>query len=409
MIDFTEVRLKGGTGATYGSHMNYRWGAVALVAAACGTGCGSSKGKPPPEQTSGSDAQVAVAIDASPSALPTFDQIVSTATTPSQIAAMVPVDPGQLAWLMFLYVNWPATPGKRGVPDPSLPLGATPTVFETWKEVHEVYLMGGAAPQPWDDGGPSGPPTLSLTEIDGTTLKDVNGNPITYTVAMNQGTFDYLVSRTLYAWTGQAALRAAGAAPVAFPTTAMEIKASWKILGPKDDASHFLVAQAILPPANTNVTVGLTGLHVTSKAMPQWVWMTFEQVENPTTTGVQPKFTIDPAIVQTNDKYRRLLAGTPYAYYQANGVQTAFVTSGGQPTLLANTQIETTFQTSSSCITCHALASVSTGKQPRLDFFQLKAGNLSGFTGNPPTSPFGPGPDQFSALDAVWSMREAKR
>jgi hypothetical protein len=157
------------------------------------------------------------------------------------------------------------------------------------------------------------------------------------------------------------------------------------------------------------VTVGLTGLHVTSKAMPQWVWITFEQVENPTTTGVQPKFTIDPAIVQTNDKYRRLLAGTPYAYYQANGVQTAFVTSGGQATLLANTQIETSFQTSSSCITCHALASVSTGKQPRLDFFQLKAGNLSGFTGNPPTSPFGPGKDQFSALDAVWSMREAKQ
>jgi hypothetical protein len=181
---------------------------------------------------------VAVAIDASASALPTFEQIVSTATTPSQIAAMVPVDPGQLAWLMFLYVNWPATPGTRGVPDPTQKLGATPTVFETWKEVHEVYLMGGAAPQPWDDGGPSGPPTLSLTEIDGTTLKDVNGNPITYTVAMNQGTFDYLVSRTLYAWTGQAALRQAGAAPVAFPPTAMEIKASWKILGPKDDASH---------------------------------------------------------------------------------------------------------------------------------------------------------------------------
>ena len=91
-----------------------------------------------------------------------------------------------------------------------------------------------------------------------------------------------------------------------------------------------------------------------------------------------------------------------------NGVQTEF-TAGGQPTLLANTQIETRFQKSSSCMTCHALASVSTGPKPRLDFFTMKAGNLAGPTGQPPTAPFGPAPDQFSALDFVWSMREAQR
>jgi hypothetical protein len=90
------------------------------------------------------------------------------------------------------------------------------------------------------------------------------------------------------------------------------------------------------------------------------------------------------------------------------GVQTQF-TDGGAPTLLANTQIETKFQKSSSCISCHALASVSTGAKPRLDFFAMKAGNLVGPTGVPPTAPFGPAQDQFSALDFVWSMREAKR
>lgn len=392
--------------------MQMRWGAVALNVVLCAA-CGSSKGKPP-EPSGGSDAAAGGSVDATAAGftLPTFDQIVSTATTPTQIAALVPRDPGQLAWLMFLYVNWPATPGQRGVPDPNAKLGATPTVFQTWKEVHEVYLAGGAAPLPWDDHGPTGPPTLSLTEIDGTTLDDVNGNPITYTVAMNQGTFDYIVSRALYGWNGQAALRSTGAAPAAFPPSAMEVKASWKILDPiadKDRMDHYLVAEAIMPPAGTKVAVGLTALHITSKALPGWVWITFEQIENPTTTAVEYKLPIDPAIATTNNAFQKALAGTPYAYYRTNGVQTTFTTVEGAATLLANTQIETKFQTSSSCMTCHALASVSTGKQARLDFFQLKAGNLSGFTGAPPTTPFGPGPDQYSALDFVWSLREAKR
>jgi len=143
-----------------------------------------------------------------------------------------PAHRGKPAGFLFGYLALPAVPGQRGVPDPSGVPGTSPTVWQTWKEVHEVYLAGGAAPPPWKDGGPSGPPTLSLTEIDGTTLTDVNGNPITYTVLMNQGTFEYLVTRALYGWNGQAALRSVGAAPVVFPTSAMEVKASWKILDP---------------------------------------------------------------------------------------------------------------------------------------------------------------------------------
>jgi len=347
--------------------------------------------------------------------VPPFAEIVRVATTPTEIARLAASDPGRLAWLIFLYVNWPATAGKRGVPDPAGALGATPTVWQTWKEVHEVFLPGGATPRPWNDGGPSGPPTLSLGQIDGTTLVDRNGNPITYTVAMNQGTFDYLVSRALFGWIGQAALRAAGAAPVAFPVSAIEVKASWTVLDPIADKGrfdHYLTAQALLPQggdgAAVKVTVGLTGLHVISKALPSWVWMTFEQIENAATTGAQPRFTIDAAVAQANRDFQQGLAGTPLAYYQANGVQTES-TRGGKPTLLANTQIETKFQTSSSCLTCHALASVSTGATPRLDFFQIKAGNLVGPTGAPPTAPFGPGPNQFSPLDFVWSMREARR
>lgn len=369
-------------------------------------GCGGETGTPPPTQNPPTPPA---------SALPSLAALTAVATDPAVIAKDVATDPATLAWQLFLYLNWQATPGRRGVPDPKGGLGMTPTVWQTWKEVHEVYLAGGAAPLPWADGGPKGPPTLSLTEIDGTTLVDVNGNPITYTVAMNQGVFDYLVSRQLYGWNGQAALRGVGAAPVQFPASGMEIKASWKILDPiadKDRFGRYITSQAWLPPddggAPVKVSVGLTGLHVTSKALPNWIWMSFEQVENPVTTGVQPLLPMDPAVAAVNKQMQAALGTNVLASYQLMGVQTAF-TAAGAPTLLANTQIETKFQKSSSCISCHARASVSTGPVRRLDFFVIEAGNLVGPTGDPPTKPFGPGPDQFSALDFVWSMREAQQ
>jgi hypothetical protein len=318
-----------------------------------------------------------------------------------------------MAWDVFLYLGWPAKGGERGVPDPSQSLGATPAVWQTWKESQETYLTGGVAPPPWDDGGPQGPATAALTMIDGTTLQDVDGNPITYSVRLNQSTFDYILSRQLYGWTGQAALRQPGATPVAFPAAAMEVKAAWKILDPvkdRDRMNHYLVAQVRMAgqAGPTTLTVGLTGLHIMSKALPNWVWITFEQVENPTTTGARLLLPIDPAVAEVNAQFQAAVAGTPYAYYQLNGVQTEY-TAGDTATLLANTQIETSFQTSSSCITCHARASVSAGATARLPLFSLAGGDLAGYIGAPDLTPFGPGKDQYSALDFVWSMREAKQ
>jgi hypothetical protein len=379
------------------------------------TGCKDKKTEPPPPPPVAHDA-AAPPLDASSPDLATLEAL---AGDPAAIAKLAQSNPALLAWDLFLFLNWQALPGQRGVPDPAGAVGVSPVVFQTWKEVHEVYLAGGARPPPWNDGGPAGPPTLQLTEIDGTTLDDVNGNPITYTILMNQGVFDTILQRALYGWNGQAALRASPAPPaVQFPATGMEVKAAWKILDPiadKDRLTHYITQQALLPQdgggAPTKVTVGLTGLHVISKATPNWIWMTFEQIENPTTTGVQLLLPIDATTAAINKAMQTQLAGTPLAYYQLNGVQTAFTsgTNNGQPTLLTNTQIETKFQKTSSCMSCHARASVSTGAQPRLDFFIMQAGNLVGPTGDPPTAPFGPAPNQFSALDYVWSMREAQR
>ena len=388
---------------------------VLVVAAACKRH-GGDHGQPPPPPAARDAPAAAPADAASPGqAAPTLAELTALFGDDAKATATLQADPATFAWLLFAYLDWPATPGERGAPNPAGHLGAdAPVVWQTWKEVHETYLAGGAKPPPWKDGGPKGPPTLSTSEIDGKTLTDVAGNPVTYTVLLNQGTFDYLLGRDLYAMAGQVALRKAGVAPVAFPPSAMEIKASWRILDPvkdKDRMGHYLVAKALLPQQGGappfTVTVGLTGLHITSKLVPQWAWITFEQVDNAETTGVTAKLPIDPAAQAANEKFQQALAGTPLASYRLMGVQTAF-TDAGKPTLLANTQIETYFQTSSSCITCHALASIGPSSKPRFELFHLVAGNLEGYTGDPPAAPFGPGPEQYVKLDFVWSMREAK-
>lgn len=321
------------------------------VCAACkgstsgGGGLGTGSGPSPVVVT-----DAAAGPDSGRASGPTLASLAAVAENPDAIAALVATDPATLAWDLFLYLDWPATPGVRGVPDPSRGLGATPVVWQTWKEVHETYTSP-AAPRHrrGRTAARAGPrprrsPRLMAPRSRGRERTETH---FTYTVLLNQGTFEYLVSRTLYAYTGQAALRAPGAAPVQFPTSAMEVKASWKILDPiadKDCLDYYVVGQLLLPQdggggAPTKVTVGLTGLHITSKALPNWIWITFEQIENPITTGVKPLVPIDPAVATVNAQMQAALAGTPLAYYQLMGVQTEY-TASGQPTLLANTQID---------------------------------------------------------------------
>ena len=323
--------------------------------------------------------------------------------------AKASADPTGFAWDLFVYVNWPALTGQRGVPDASQPFGAdAPVVWATWKIVDDVYLAGGAKPDGWASGDPNAVPTLTDLQIDGTVLKDRLGNPVVYEERMNQGAFEYITSRTLYSFAGQTAARSSTAPPVAFPEPSMEIKASWRVLdaeADKDVIGHYLTKR-VRYKGNV-LFVGLTGLHVTSKALPSWFWATFEQVDDARTTNASLVLPIAPEVAASNDAMHTAFAGTRWQYYSLDGTQTAFVDSAQAPTLLANSQIETGFQRSSSCITCHALASIGPSSNPRFNFFQLKPGGMAGFVGAPPTAPFSAG-GEFRTLDAVWSLRRAQ-
>jgi hypothetical protein len=66
---------------------------------------------------------------------------------------------------------------------------------------------------------------------------------------------------------------------------ATELKFAWKIIAGADRADRFFTMKAHLPDERGSwgeVTVGLVGMHIShkSRSSPQWIWATFEQVDN---------------------------------------------------------------------------------------------------------------------------------
>ena len=360
---------------------------------------------------------------------------------PTQAAAV------KFAWLSFIALNWPALPNARGVPDTSRQIGAPgAVVWQTWKLPEEVFLDNGARPADWntyagalpsicksDAGLEAQPGDLVLSqlskvtsdtngnnsleladEVVGGSLTDQHGNLARYEIRFNKTQFDSIVQNGFYNVQGQ------NAAPVIqFPAGVMEIKASWRQFTAADTPeirSRFLQRQAwIYTPASPSqpascfsAAVGLTGLHITQKTptRPQWVWATFEQVDNvppfngtpppgrklpysfndpgcpvtkcppnqstedgrspSTPTQVTRTVNIGVAAQTANAQWQAALAQTPFRYYQLVDVQwpqTPTLRPVGNPTpgLLANTTMET-YVEDSSCIHCHYTARTQSGK-----------------------------------------------
>ena len=327
--------------------------------------------------------------------------------SPRKASAKAMSDPLAFAWLLFVNLDWPAATDVRGMPDPAKPFGAPgPVVWQTWKTSQNLYVPRGQTPLAWNQGPLYQPPALQSGMIDGKVLTDHNGNPVMYEVRESEDTFNYILQRNLYTQAGQLKLLPGGL-PVTFPEPAMEIKASWRFLGKGDDPSHYLTAT--VQYQGVERVLGLNGLHITSKVLPQWLWCTFEQIENPQTTPIKLKLPIAADVQKLNGEMQAALKGKKWAYYRLDGVQTGYNNDpyaancivNSKDSCLANSQIETYFQGSSSCITCHSLASIGAdGKRHSL--WSYRGGNQQGYMGSPP--PMKP----YVPLDFVWSMREAQ-
>jgi hypothetical protein len=224
------------------------------------------------------------------------------------------------SWNSFIAANWP--PGADGNGDPhkqpgAAPSGDNPTVWEGWISTANVFLPGGKTPA-WN-ATPEIPavckasykPGMRIVRQVGKTpgiltdtiqpfktgpLIDQNGNYARFDIVINRPMFDYILSNGLYSKQGQKAFTGT----VKFPcgsqgdaVGAVMIKAAWKILSdPAKERAHFHSAEVLIyTPASTSPhiaetcrpgTVGLVGLHIAHKTndAAQWVWSTFEHVDN---------------------------------------------------------------------------------------------------------------------------------
>lgn len=339
------------------------------------------------------------------------------------------------AWQTFIALNWTAAAGNRGVPDCRKALGsAGATVWQSYRTIESIFLPGARDPGPWN--APMSPVTLSqsaktskvvMASAMGTVLQpvggwliDQNGNPTFYEIAVNQSSYDYIRSNRFFNADIVNASRT-----IAFPAGTLEVKASWRILTPAEDASRYLTMSAVVdtfdsqgkPNGTKPATLGLVGLHAIIKApgFPQWIWATFEQVDNltappkgkptyfdpkapatsvnksPCKVGVLPcaprdgttfqtpnpltRITpIDPQVAAVSKAVQQQYGSTFVKYYELVGTQ--WPTDPGDPgnplgtpmpNILANVTMESYLQPTSSCMACHSTA-VSGSNRYKSDF-----------------------------------------
>ncbi|WP_256667357.1 MULTISPECIES: cytochrome C [unclassified Pseudomonas] len=229
-----------------------------------------------------------------------------------------------LSWQTFIALNWPAQ--DDGSPAPGL-IGQEdgPTVWESWKESYQIFRPKGEKPAPWDapasipkvcEGLKPGRLLQQMGKVAGVLdefIQPFQSGPLvdqsgTYTrneIVVNRPMFDDILNKGLYSIEGQKAYFAASDKNlVAFSCGSTEdkqvgaimVKASWKVLDGNDQRSRFHTVDALvytpgnIDPAHGPIVeesckaepVGLVGLHIVhkTKEAPQWVWSTFEHVDN---------------------------------------------------------------------------------------------------------------------------------
>jgi hypothetical protein len=375
------------------------------------------------------------------------------------------------SWQSFVALNWPLDQSQT---IGSAPDGDNPSVWGTYIESYEVFLPDGQAPT-WDSRNvppicqPDGPdvaksnlPVFRMTmkvsdqvlnfsqQAFGTgPLIDQRGEYVRYSINLNQDAFNYILNNKLYNKEGQANFTnvsfpiaaspspSPAASPAVSTVGSIVLKSAWRILDPtKGDvlSRYHKIDAYVYTPASDNPptkpscerkTLGLVGLHIAHKtaSAPQWVWSTFEQVDNVQVgpnapASLKPSFfnpdcktcpinkpppkpwnpnvkttpsqitrllPVDDATKQLNSQWQGFLAGvnknSVWQFYELVSTQwptqpapsptpspyDPHPTGAPAPQFLANTTIETYIQgkvpnTSSSCIMCHNNATTTTGK-----------------------------------------------
>jgi hypothetical protein len=189
-----------------------------------------------------------------------------------------------------------------------------------------------------------------------------NGRYVRYLTGYNEIAYRHIVSNKWYLRSNLPVVPVPRPElpPVQFPDGSIVVKSAWIDLAglPKQLRARYYSRMALVQDPDTGKcerrAMGLAGLHVVHKtpSRPQWIWTTFEQVDNvpPGEIGkfalhdgsdapmpgsnplsltplfrqpVKPfnvvrsgKASIHPKTMETNAKYRKLMAGTVWKNYQ---------------------------------------------------------------------------------------------
>jgi hypothetical protein len=288
-----------------------------------------------------------VVTAASPSTVPCAAQ-PPTAPTPT-ISRDLPVDVcipagfgsnpieffDDFSWRSFIAMVWPAQAGQRGVPDPAGMLGTpgVPLTFETLKADWEVFQPNGRKPSDWDQYTGMNPCGVVRPQFGDLVLASFSkfgnlgqadfGNLVgplvaqnntyaRYLAAFNEVEYVTIIDKNLYLRAEMEKQQKLGDlvfAPDARGNNPIDVKSSWVDMTGIPHPDRYYKRKAWVQDPETKacaeITVGLVGLHIVTKtpSRPQWVWTTFEHVDNVPGPDAQAPFTFnDGTAVPLPDK-----------------------------------------------------------------------------------------------------------
>lgn len=275
--------------------------------------------------------------------------------TPAQIPGGNPIAYfDDYSWKTFIALVWPAMSGSRGTPDPSQNLSKAnaPVVFETYKADWETFQPDGAQPTAWNDTSAASKPCpnarpgdfllSSFTKFGNVgeagirnltaVLVAQNGTFVRYLAAYNEAQFTAIRSNKWYLAANLPANQSPPGRPIVFSPGALDVKSSWIDMTnvPHPERYHTRTAWLQDPISGTcgsdPVVVGLVGLHIVQKtpSRPQWIWSTFEHVDNvppPDYTPPQPPAMPNRTFAFNDGTATKMPDALPDAYVWSNAIR----------------------------------------------------------------------------------------
>jgi hypothetical protein len=205
-------------------------------------------------------------------------------------------------------------------------------------------------------------------------------------VFVNPAEQGFITTSGLTTLTGQQAYGSKNGNAVTFPWDAIEVKADWVPTTSYTGTLFNCPDPNLYTQMYQGVCYALVGLHISSKALPDWLWATFEPasaITNPNrcdpnlySTCFDPWGTTSTVpygkgqTVPQSQQLQQLMSAAGLnpvlKNYYLTGVQTQFVDGSGKPVPLGSSFVE--FNASvppgqASCITCHKYAYFD-GKDP---------------------------------------------